>query len=333
MNKDTNTTTCCLHQVSVTAKMLLFAIIFSGCAKKESFQLVLLPDTQMYSQKYPEIFKAQTEWIARHADSIAFVLHQGDITNRNTDEQWQNAVEALQLLDGKVPFSFVAGNHDIGNMGRADTRNSELFNKYMPYEKYSKTEGFGGAFEPGKMDNTWYTFKAGGMKWLVVSLEFGPRNKILDKANEIIAKHPSHKVIINTHAYMFSDSTRISPERNHAWVPQNYGVGKMTGEDSPNDGEMMWDKLVSQHSNILMVVSGHVLNSGVGTLVSKGKNGNSVYQMLANYQMGENGGNGFLRILKVDPKKQTISVKTYSPYLNEFNTNPDHQFEFKDVKF
>jgi hypothetical protein len=333
MDKNMKTTDCCLRQVSITTKMLLFALLFSGCSEKEPFQLVLLPDTQIYSQKYPEIFKAQTEWIARHTDSITFVLHQGDITNRNTDEQWQNAVEAMQLLDGKVPFSFVAGNHDIGDMGKADTRDSELFNKYLPYEKYSKMAGFGGTFEPGKMDNTWYTFKAGGMKWLVVSLEFGPRDNVLKWANEIIAKHPSHKVIINTHAYMFSDHTRISQKRNHAWVPQNYGLGKMTGEDSANDGEMMWDKLVSQHPNILMVVSGHVLNSGVGTLVSAGKNGNNVYQMLANYQMGEKGGNGFLRIIKINPAKQKISVKTYSPYIDEFNTSPDHQFEFQDVKF
>jgi len=317
----------------VVAKILLVVFLFSGCAGKKSFQLVLLPDTQIYSEKFPGIFKAQTEWIAENADSIAFVLHQGDITNRNIDEQWQNAVEALEILDGKVPFTFVPGNHDIGDLGKADTRNSELFNKYMPYEKYSKADGFGGAFERGKMDNTWHTFKAGGMKWLILSLEFGPGNKVLDWAGEVIEQHPSHKVIINTHAYMYSDNTRMSLEREHSWVPQKYGLGKLTGEDAVNDGEMMWEKLVSQYPNIMMVVSGHVLHSGVGTLVSTGKNGNKVYQMLANYQVGVKGGNGFLRIVSIDPAKQKISVKTYSPYVDQFNTDPDHQFEFKKVDF
>lgn len=321
------------HNISIASIVFLVVLLFNSCTRNEPFQLVLLPDTQIYSEKFPEIFKVQTEWIAENADSFAFVLHQGDITNRNNDEQWQNAVEALKQLDNKVPFTFVAGNHDIGDLGKANIRDSELFNKYMPYEKYSKSAGFGGVFEPGMMDNSWYTFKAGGYKWLILSLEFGPRNKVLSWAEEIIEQHPSHKIIINTHAYMYSDNTRMSSERDHLWVPQKYGVGKLTGEDSVNDGEMMWAKLVSQYPNILMVVSGHVLHSGAGRLVSNGKHGNKVYQMLANYQMGEKGGNGFLRILNIDPEKNRIAVKTYSPYVNEFNTNPEHQYEFEEVNF
>lgn len=314
-----------------TIGVLLVLILINGCSRKKPFQLVLLPDTQIYSESYPEIFKSQTQWIAENADSIEFVLHQGDITNHNIDEQWENAVEALKLMDGKVPYTFVAGNHDIGDMGKADTRDSELFNKYLPFEKFSKLESFGGAYEPQMMDNTWYTFNAGGIDWLILSLEFGLRNKVLDWAGEIISKHPSHKVIINTHAYMYSDNSRMNAEKGHSWVPQNYGVGKLSGEDAVNDGEMMWKKLVSQYPNILIVVSGHVLNSGTGRLVSAGKHGNSVYQMLANYQIGEKGGNGYLRILRIDPQDQKISVKTWSPYQEKYLTDPDHQFEFENV--
>jgi len=54
------------------------------------------------------------------------------------------------------------------------------------------------------------------------------------------------------------------------WLPQKYGLGKDTGENAVNNGEQMWDKLVSKYPNILFVFSGHVLNSGVGTLVSIG---------------------------------------------------------------
>jgi len=83
------------------------------------------------------------------------------------------------------------------------------------------------------------------------------------------------------------------------WLPQNYGVGKDVGEDAVNNGEQIWEKLISNYPNILFVFSGHVLNDGVGTFVSEGKYGNKVYQMLANYQGGvegtEKGGNGFLR--------------------------------------
>lgn len=318
---------------------IFFCLIAFACSerKDETVTLVLLPDTQMYSERYPEIFRAQTEWIAGTADSITFVLHQGDITNHNTPEQWEVAAEAMQLLDGKVPYAVCIGNHDIGTNGSADTRDTDLFNTWFPYERYRSLPGFGGAYEAGKMDNTWYTFSGGGLDWLVLSLEFGPRNKVLDWAAEVIEDHPDHKVIINTHAYMYSDETRMGPDRGHHWLPQSYGVGKDTGEDAVNNGEEMWDKLVSRYENVLFVFSGHVLNDGVGTLVSEGIHGNKVYQLLANYQSGvegsENGGNGFLRILKIDTRARKVSVKTYSPHLDAYKTESDQEFAFDDVVF
>lgn len=327
-----------ISSVQNVVALLLSLFLFASCISQKPFNLVLLPDTQTYSALYPEIFKAQTEWIVKNADNIVFVLHQGDITDNNTQKQWENAADALHQLDGKVPFAFVAGNHDIGDPGgNANTRGSELFNKYMPYEKYSKMKGFGGAFEPGKMDNTWHSFNAGGIDWLILCLEFGPRNKVLDWAAEIIEYHPRHKVIINTHAYMYSDGTRMNIKNSHAWVPQRYGVGQYTGEEAPNDGEMMWEKLISQHPNILMVVSGHVLHSGAARSVSEGVHGNTVYQMLANYQGevegSEMGGNGFLRVISIDPKQGKISVKSYSPYIDQYKSDTEQEFRFEKVNF
>jgi len=323
----------------ILSYVAILVIVFStSCNREDSFRIVLLPDTQSYSESYPEIFYAQTKWIAENSDSIAFVLHQGDITNHNTPAEWEVAVDAMEMLDGKVPYVLCMGNHDIGTNGTADVRNTGLFNTYFPYEKHSNAAGFGGAFEEGKMDNVWYTFKEAGNDWLVISLEFGPRDKVLEWATGVIETHPSHQVIVNTHAYMYSDDTRMSANRGHHWLPQHYGLGKeVMGPEAVNNGEQMWRKLISQYSNILMVVSGHVLNDGVGTLVSEGKHGNKVYQMLANYQGGVegsvNGGNGFLRILDIDPSAGRICVRTYSPYIDELKKEPSQQFDFEKVEF
>src|SRR5688572_12658383 len=58
-----------------------------------SFTVAVLPDTQHYSETYPATFRAQTEYVAanRKARNIACVLHLGDITNRNTVAEWENA--------------------------------------------------------------------------------------------------------------------------------------------------------------------------------------------------------------------------------------------------
>lgn len=134
---------------------------------------------------------------------------------------------------------------------------------------------------------------------------------------------------------MYSDSTRQGP--GDSWRPQAYGVGKDKGDAAVNDGEQIWEKLVKKYSNTRFVFSGHVLNSGVGTLVSVNDGGYLVYQMLANYQEGVKGsvmgGNGWLRILDLDYKKKTIRVSTYSPYINQFNYEPAHSFIIKNVFF
>ena len=63
-----------VNRIIINTKILLFILILTGCTRNNSFQLVLLPDTQVYSERFPEIFKAQTEWIAENADSITFEI-------------------------------------------------------------------------------------------------------------------------------------------------------------------------------------------------------------------------------------------------------------------
>lgn len=302
---------------------------------QEHFRIVLLPDTQTYSAAYPEIFQAQTQWIAEHADSIAFVLQQGDITDRNTEDQWNVAVAAMTRLDGVVPYVVAVGNHDLGENGHTQDRNSTLFNRFFPYEKYSREPYFGGAYEPGKMENIWCTFHAGGIDWLVLSLEFGPRDEVLNWAGEVVAAHPHHKVIVNTHAYLYSDDKLMGP--GHEWLPQSYGVGSGSVPGAVNNGQEMWDKFVSRYPNIAFVFCGHVLNDGTGCLVSEGVHGNKVCQILANYQGGTigcvNGGNGFLRIVDVDVAQGKVSVRSYSPYTDTYRTEPDQQFVVEGLDF
>ena len=71
----------------------------------KSFTIAVLPDTQIYAESYPEVFTCQTEWIAENKDrlNIAFVLHEGDITNGNADYQWRNASGSMRVLDRVVP--------------------------------------------------------------------------------------------------------------------------------------------------------------------------------------------------------------------------------------
>ena len=318
---------------------IFIALVSLGFPSKSqnAFEFVVLPDTQTYLEEFPEVFMKQMQWISENGDRFSFVLHEGDITQNNSKEEWQIAKEGFSLIDGKIPYSLALGNHDMGSApGKfADTRNTELANQFFPLVEYNNNSKAISTFPEGTIDNTCSEFELAGKKWLIFSLEFGPQNKTVAWANALIEKHPNHVVIINTHAYLFHDSTLL--DGNDWALPQNYGVGKLTGDETVNDGAGLWENLVKKHKNILMVFTGHITGSGVGQLISKGDNGNLVYQMLANYQKNikgvEKGDSGYLRVIKVDTKNKTISVKTYSPWLDTWRTEPEHQFEFKNVEF
>jgi hypothetical protein len=317
--------------------LFLLVLCLTACSRKlQQATFVLLPDTQTYAEKFPEVLESQVAYLLKEGKGIHMVLQQGDLTQNNNEAEWEVVKKAFAKLDGKVPYAILPGNHDMGSVAGkfADVRNTTLYNQYFPVSHMSTLPHWSSAFE-NKMDNTWYTFNTGRKAWLVLNLEFGPRDTVLQWANKVIALHPDRLVIINTHAYMYSDSTRQNAK--DYWRPQGYGIGKDVGGQSVNDGEEIWDKLVKKHPNIRFVFSGHVLNGGVGTLVSINDGGYPVYQMLANYQEGVKGsvkgGNGWLRLLKMDFKKGTLTVQTYSPYINQYMTDPAHQFVIKEVVY
>jgi uncharacterized membrane protein len=140
-------------------------------------------------------------------------------------------------------------------------------------------------------------------------------------AQSVIAANPGAEVIVVTHAYIATDSTRVSlcDDIN----AQAYNVG------ADNDGESLWKKFVSQSSQISLILNGHFTDSsgqGVGRRIDLGVNGNIINQILSDYQDLANGGNGYLRILTFHPSLNTIDVKTYSPTLNAYFTDSANQF-------
>lgn len=296
-----------------------------------SFTIAVLPDTQNYSQKFPENFVAQTEWIVaeRDARNIACVLHLGDITNNNTPAEWQNAQKAMQILDGKVPYFMVPGNHDYSASGRCTDRTT-LMNEYFPVASFREQPTFGGTYdkEPDRIENSYHTFQANGRKFLVIGLEFGPRRDVVRWANEVAAEHKDHEAILITHAYMYFDETRYDWKtrgKDQSWNPHGYGVAKAT-DDDVCDGEELWTELVSKNPNFIATLNGHVLGDGLARLTSQDAAGRDVHQMLVNFQMKPRGGDGWLRLLEFQDDGKTVKAYDYSPVLKQRNESKQNLF-------
>lgn len=288
--------------------------------------LVVLPDTQYYAYApYTEVFALQTNWIVaqKSALNIQAVLHVGDVVDGDTKAQWGVANSAMRVLDGLVPYLLVPGNHDT------DGNRKSMINDYfgpasMPW--------ITGTMTVGQIENNYALIDIGPQKWLVLGLEFGPRDAVLTWADAVLKAYPTTPAIIVTHAYLYADGNRydiaISGSDTSApnyqwWIPQYYGF---TASQGINDGEMIWRKLILPNPNVRMVFSGHVTGGAHSSAARP--DGSIVHQMLSDYQWlnSDHFGYGYLRVLKFDYGKRTIHVQTYSPYMKDYLTDDGNQF-------
>lgn len=310
-----------------------------------SWTMVALPDTQVYAANaaYAPIFNQMTQWIvdAKEERNIALVITEGDITNDNTVVQWERAKSALSALDGEVPYILVQGNHDI------NSSRGTLMNDYFDAgdNRLNDPDQGGilvGTHEEGKLENAYYDFTApDGRKMLLFALEYGPRQVIVDWANDIAARpeYADHTAVLVTHAYMYNDDNRLD------WA--TYGTSQVANPHAysafapdVHDGQELWDELVKVNENFEMVHSGHVIGAaqsdgdGTGYRADDGVSGNAAHQFLFNAQHLAEGGTGWLRLYEFLPDGKTVRVKTYSPYLDTegrsaWRVDEDDWFEFE----
>ncbi len=312
-----------------------------------------------------DIFSEQLKWIRDNAKkkNIKAVIHLGDITDTNANLAWEfvNRLYKDYIDDLGLPYTVAPGNHDFmqcdyaaskidnkeGNtMSVADCKgkNGSSYNRVTGF--YDSNYGnfnisrFKGKdknkykwLNEYKYDtNSYITFKAANIDFLVIALEYAPRQSAIDWANDVILNHPSHKVIIETHGYI-----RPSPNSHCTAKPGTNEFGQFTNaylalsndvlKGFNNDaygGEYIFKNLVAKHNNVIMMVNGH--NSGSCFRLNKGDNGNVVAEMVVDYQTEDGiggecgvnvhahsgGGTGWLRILTFDPQNYTITSSTTS---------------------
>jgi len=286
---------------------LAVCLLFVVQLRAETYRLVVVPDTQFASQKWPEVLGSSMKWIAENKDAmnIKYVLHVGDMVHTgNSPQQWKNFDAAISMLDGKVPYILSPGNHDYDTSDGKG--NLENFNKHHPVERFKKLPSFGGSFPKGTNNNSYHTFTASGTDWLIVALSYDPSDAELDWADKVVSNHPQRQVIVLTHFYL-TDKGR-SPV-----------------------GENIWKKLVSRHENIMMVICGHLRTVHYEDTSPRG---NKVYQMLFDWQNSETSeNNSYIAIIELDPDAGKISIESYSPKLKKYKTDPLGRFEFKNVTF
>jgi hypothetical protein len=125
----------------------------------------------------------------------------------------------------------------------------------------------------------------------------------LDWADALLKSNSNRRAIVTTH-YIIEEDDGSSP---NAFSTQ---------------GQQIYDNL-KDNPNLFLMLCGHRHGEGRRSDVF---NENTITTLLADYQDYPNGGNGFLRIMEFRPSENKIYVSTYSPSLDQFETDSNSAF-------
>jgi hypothetical protein len=126
-------------------------------------------------------------------------------------------------------------------------------------------------------------------------------------ADEVLKAYPDRTAVVSTHYYLNANGTKSA------------------------GGKAIYDNLVVPNENVQLVLCGHI--HGTATVKQRIRRADGsirqVTEMLADYQSNPFGGEGFLRLLTFDPANARLSVKTYSPWLDKWNSFGQAKDEFE----
>jgi hypothetical protein len=287
-----------------------------------SITLAMLPDVQYYTKCRLAHLQAQLRWLTdvMPQRDVRAALYMGDLTEHNTRDEWRWFRGQIRPFEDQLPILLATGNHDYGHHGDAHRRHT-LFDNY-----FRAAPGAAAALlveqKNKSIENAYYRIQLPRVTLGLLVLEWAPRASTVAWANRVLSRYAADRVVVTTHAYLYEDSTRYDWHTRgtaQRWNPLWYDMDWAEQlYDREYDGEMLWNELVRRHPGIFLVLCGHVGGSGAGLLESRGDAGNLVEQVLANFQLLDQGGLGYLRLFEIQPDGRSMRMKTYSPSLGRF---------------
>jgi len=267
-------------------------------------------DSQYLTEQNPTSYTQMIAWLAANKDArdIIASVHTGDVIqnwlrgNQEPDRaelEYERASKIMKIFeDAGMPYGILPGNHD--NVWGAS---NEKFNEYFPASRYESNPWWGGHGPDGNASN-YFTVERDGAKFLFLQMGFDSSEEEIDWADKVIADHPDYNVVFSTHEYLRPEEDARSNPDNGRWTAQ---------------GDLLFDRLVEPHSNVVLVFSGHL--HGVRQRITEREDGTHVIETVADYQSYEEDGARdalYTRLYQFDLDSGKVAANAYSPRLQSF---------------
>ena len=241
-----------------------------------------------------EPYAEQTKWLVQNkaALKMPFVTHLGDIVDRvNQTQEWQVADEAMKTLEtGGLPYSILAGNHDVDRQPARASRS----------RRGSRTSRAAAQSTFGGRDAT-------GMQRVAQVHGRGPH---LPRAGALVGPVRRRR---SSGRAACSRPTRRCRRSSRRTTSSRSASDAVTAASKARAGLRLWDKLIKDNDQIFLTINGH--NHGSAHLRKTNAAGHSVDQIVWDYQMAYQGGNGYLGLLEFDFTNKRIQSAVVSPWI------------------
>jgi hypothetical protein len=252
------------------------------------FTIAVLPDTQYLLDEGgsdQEPVRETLRYLAKAG--VVFMAQLGDVTEHGTETEMRTAD---RVYVPKVPYSVLAGNHDI-NSGTDDQRGDSPYLRTFGPRRFARVNTYRGS-SPGGY-NSYHVVEAGGRDWLVLAMDWRVSDNGLRWAQGVVNAHPTLPAILTTHDIAWADDDGQAQLSDH--------------------GQRLWDGLIRGNDQIFLALGGHYWPPGRVTLTND--HGNPVHVHITNYQDRYYGGAGMVRLYAFDLSRDVVDVETLSPWL------------------
>lgn len=252
------------------------------------FTIAVLPDTQYLLDEGgsdQEPVRETLRYLAKVG--VVFMAQLGDVTEHGTETEMRTAD---RVYTPKLPYSVLAGNHDIDS-GTDDQRGDSPYLQTFGPRRFARMATYRGS-SPGGY-NSCHVVEAGSRQWLVLALDWRVSDAGLRWAQQVLDDHSTLPAIVTTHDVAWADDAGQAQLSDH--------------------GQRLWDGLIRRNDQIFLALGGHYWPPGRTTLTND--HGNPVHVHITNYQDRYYGGAGMVRLYAFDLSRDTIDVETLSPWL------------------